>query len=38
MVCGKEIDFLLISVPAVGFNRARITLEELCRKVGVPVR
>jgi hypothetical protein len=38
LIGGKDIDFLLISVPAEGFNRARLTLEELCRKVGVPAR
>ncbi len=36
-VGGKDVDFLMMTVPAEGFNRARITLEELCRKVGVSV-
>ena len=34
-ISGKDVDFLLLSVPAEGFNRARLTLEALCYKLGV---
>ena len=37
VIGGRSVDFLLMTVPAEGFNRARISLEELCRKVGAPL-
>ena len=32
---GKTVPFLLTSIPNEGYNRARITLEALCSKLGI---
>lgn len=33
----KEVSFLHLHLPAAGFNQARLTIEELCRKIGLRV-
>lgn len=34
-VTGKDIPYLLTTVSMEGYNRARVTLEDLCRKLGL---